>query len=423
VDQLVTLKISDLKPYEKNARKHEAADVAAIAKSIEAFGFNDPVGVWGPQNIIVEGHGRVLAAKQLGLTEVPCIRLDSLTDEQRRAYALAHNKTAELSVWDPNLLPAEIKEIRSYDMAAFGFIPPAEIGVEDHFTDPDLLPEDENAEPITRRGDIYILGDHKLICGDSTDPEDLQKLMGDELADLWVTDPPYNVAYEGGTEEHLRILNDNMDSARFLEFLTDAFTSAAEYIKPGGAFYIWHADTEGLNFRTALIRSGLTLRECLVWVKSSLVLGRQDYHWQHEPCLYGWKDGASHYFVDDRTQTTVYEDARPNIAKMTKDEMRRLLEDIYSDKTSTTVIHEDKPSRSEAHPTMKPVRLIARSLRNSSRPGEIVLDTFGGSGTTMIACEQLHRKCRMVELDPHYCDVIVKRWENLTGRTAVLERA
>lgn len=434
MDEIVTLKIKDLKPYEKNARRHEAADVAAIAKSIEAFGFNDPVGVWGPNNIIVEGHGRVMAAKQLGMTEVPCIRLDSLTDEQRRAYALAHNKTAELSVWDPNLLPAELKEIRSYDMEAFGFIPPAEIGVEDHFTDPDLLPEDENAEPITRRGDIYILGDHKLICGDSTDPEDMQKLMGDELADLWVTDPPYNVALGYGmTPEEAKILrrrtdgltvqNDGMSPEEFLEFLKKAFTSAAEYIRPGGAFYIWHSGKESLNFFLAARDTGLQVREQLIWVKSTFALVRQDYHWQHEPCLYGWKDGAGHYFVDDRTQTTVYEDARPNIAKMTKDEMRRLLEDIYSDKTSTTVIHEDKPSRSEAHPTMKPVRLIARSLRNSSRPGEIVLDTFGGSGTTMIACEQLHRKCRMVELDPHYCDVIVKRWEDLTGRTAVLERA
>lgn len=431
MDNIETIRIADLKPYEKNARRHETADVQAIAKSIEAFGFNDPVGVWGPQNIIVEGHGRVMAAKQLGMTEVPCIRLDGLTDEQRRAYALAHNKTAELSVWDPTLLPAELKDITGYDMEEFGFIPPAEVGVEDHFQDPDELPED--AESRTRRGDIYICGDHKLICGDSTDPEDLKRLMGDELADLWVTDPPYNV----GLGWHMRpseakalhrrkdglvIENDCMDPEAFLQFLTTAFTSAAEYIRPGGAFYIWHSGMESYNFFQAAKNAGLQVREQLIWVKSTFAFGRQDYHWQHEPCLYGWKDGAPHYFVDDRTQTTVYEDARPNIARMSKDEMRRLLEDIYSDKTSTTVIHEDKPAKSEAHPTMKPVRLIARALRNSSRIGDIVLDTFGGSGTTMIACQQLKRRCRMVELDPHYCDVIIKRWEDLTGQTAVLER-
>ncbi len=219
------------------------------------------------------------------------------------------------------------------------------------------------------------------------------------------------------------IENDDMDPADFLQFLTAAFRLAVEYMRPGAAFYIWHAHTESVSFFEAVRNADLQIRECLVWAKSTFAMGRQDYQWQHEPCLYGWKEGAAHYFVDDRTQTTVYEDARPNIAKMTKDEMRRLLEDIYSDKTSTTVIHEDKPSRSDAHPTMKPVRLIARSLRNSSRSGDIVLDTFGGSGTTMIACEQLKRKCRMMELDLRYVDVIVKRWEDLTGQTAVLERS
>lgn len=258
--------------------------------------------------------------------------------------------------------------------------------------------------------------------------------MGSDQADLWVTDPPYNVSLGWHMcpsemkalhrrTDGLVIENDCMDPEEFHNFLKTAFTSAAEYIKPGGAFYIWHSGMESRNFFLAAHEAGLQVREQLIWVKSTFAFGRQDYHWQHEPCLYGWKDGAGHYFVDDRTQTTVYEDARPNIARMSKDEMRRLLEDIYSDKTSTTVIHEDKPSRSEAHPTMKPVRLIARSLRNSSRPGEIVLDTFGGSGTTMIACQQLKRRCRMVELDPHYCDVIIKRWEDLTGQTAVLERA
>lgn len=238
-----TIKIKDLRPYEKNARKHEAADVAAIAKSIEAFGFRDPVGVWGPNNIIVEGHGRVLAAKQLGMTEVPCIRLDDLTDEQRRAYALAHNKTAELSSWDMKILPAELSDIHGLDMSSFGFIPPAETGTEDDYQEPD-----QTKEPNARRGQLWLLGEHRLLCGDATDPEDMRRLMAGDQADLLVTDPPYNINYTGDTKEHLKIINDSMSSERFRKFLTDAFRNAVSAMRPGAAFYIWHAHMESVNF-------------------------------------------------------------------------------------------------------------------------------------------------------------------------------
>lgn len=209
-----------------------------------------------------------------------------------------------------------------------------------------------------------------------------------------------------------------MPKKEFEEFLTSAFEAVAEKLKPGAAFYVWHAGTNTREFVNAADRAGLTTKEFLIWVKNVFTFGRQDYHWQHEPCLYGWKEGAAHYFVDDRKQATVIEDSRPDINKMSKAEMQALLEDIYSDKVSTTVLHEKKPSASELHPTMKPVQLIARLIKNSSRPGETVLDTFGGSGTTLIACEQLGRRCQMMELDPHYADVIIDRWEKFTGKKA-----
>lgn len=254
---------------------------------------------------------------------------------------------------------------------------------------------------------------------------------GTTQADLLLTDPPYNVALG----HHMRpseaiqlrrrtdglvIENDDMTDQEFREFLKAALTAAKSRMKPGAAFYIWHADNESLNFRLACGEAGFDIKQNLIWAKHTFAMGRQDYQWRHEPCLYGWKDGAAHYFVDDRTQSTVYEDARPNFATMKKDEMRELLENIYADKESTTVLHEKKPSVSALHPTMKPVPLIARLIKNSSKPGEVVLDPFGGSGTTLITCEQLKRKCATVELDPHYCDVIVDRWEQLTGKKAVL---
>ena len=236
---------------------------------------------------------------------------------------------------------------------------------------------------------------------------------------MLLTDPPYNVDYEGKTKDKLKIENDKKDDASFFEFLSDAFENAAEALKPGGVWYIFHADSEGENFRHAARENLGKVRQCLVWNKNSIVMGRQDYQWKHEPCLYGWKDGAVHYFIDDRTQATVYEDKGIDFKKLKKDEAIKLLQEIFSDKQSTTVINEDKPQRNEEHPTMKPIKLIARLIRNSTRPGESVLDPFGGSGSTLIACEQLGRVCYTIELDPRYCDVIIDRWEKLTGQKAI----
>lgn len=374
--------IGSIEPYENNARKHSKKDLAAIEKSIQEFGFNDPIGIWN--NKIIEGHGRLMAAQELGFDKVPVIRLDNLTDEQRRAYALAHNKTAELSDWDFDVLAEELKDIADIDMTEFGFdmseIPEDVDIIEDEIPD---VPE----EPIAKRGEVWKLGVHRVMCGDSTNPEDMRILMGGVAADLYLTDPPYNVDYTGKTKDALKIENDTMGNDDFRQFLQDAFLAAKDNMKAGAAFYIWHADSEGYNFRGACFDVGLIVRECLVWVKNSLVLGRQDYQWQHEPCLYGWVQGTHSW---------------------------------YSDRKQTTVLNFDRPSRNAEHPTMKPVALFDYLIRNSTKKNDVVLDSFGGSGTTIIACEQNGRKGYCMELDPKYVDVIIKRWENITGKKAVL---
>lgn len=248
----------------------------------------------------------------------------------------------------------------------------------------------------------------------------LKNSWGGGTVDLWLSDPPYNVAYQGGTKDKLTIANDNMNSDDFLEFLTKAFSLCESVLKKGGAFYIWFASREHINFEKALNKVGLQVRQELIWNKNALVLGRQDYQWKHEPCLYGWKEGATHYFIDCRTKTTVQEDSvELDLTKMKKEDMKKLLESILKSPIPTTIIDENKPTRNGEHPTMKPLKLIGRLILNSSRERESVLDTFGGSGSTMMACEQLNRKCYMMELDPHYCDVIIARWEKLTGKQAV----
>ena len=234
---------------------------------------------------------------------------------------------------------------------------------------------------------------------------------------MLLTDPPYNVDYEGA--HGLKIMNDKMSGSKFLNFLTDAMRCADSAMRKGAAIYIWHADSEGLNFRKAFANAGWTLRQCLIWVKNAIVLGRQDYQWKHEPCLYGWKDGGAHYFANLRSEPTAIEDQQQEWAKMKKEELVAILKDIYSDKEVTSIIRENKPLRNAEHPTMKPIKLLARLIRNSSKAGQVILDTFGGSGSTLIACEQLNRKCLMMELDPHYCDVIIARWEKMTGQEAV----
>lgn len=252
------------------------------------------------------------------------------------------------------------------------------------------LSYEEIEEPITKPGDVWILGKHRLMCGDSVQKEDVMRLMNNQDADMLLTDPPYNVDYVGKTSEALKIKNDNMSDNQFYEFLKKVFENMYSVTKEGASIYVFHADTEGLNFRKAFKDAGYKLAECLIWKKDCFVMGRQDYQWQHEPILYGWKEGAAHHFINDRTQSTILEF--------------------------------DRPRQSSLHPTMKPIDLVARLLKNSSKENDKILDLFGGSGSTIIAAEQLNRNCYTMELDPKYCDVIVKRWESLTNKEAILER-
>lgn len=419
--------VEALTPYAHNTRAHHAEDVGQIARSIERYGFNDPIAVWSDKNIIVEGHGRLMAAKSLGMTTVPVIRLDHLTDEQRREYGIMHNKTAELSDWDWEKLEHELAVL---DLSEFGLTFDAQ-QVED--TEEELLAavrEDEAPEPPNNdpekgevrqprvhRGEIWQLGQHRLMCGDSTDAADVAALMDGQQADAVVTDPPYNVAIENAAGKTIQ--NDDMSTDEFRQFLRAAFKQLDAHLKPGGAFYVWLASRTQATFEAALADNGLTVRQQLIWVKNALVLGRQDYQWRHEPCFYGWRDGAAHWFTPDRTQTTVYED-KPDYGSMSKADLVALLEQQYKaeDGPPSTVIFEKKPMADDAHPTMKPVRLIARQIRNSTRPGEAVLDLFGGSGTTMIAAEQLGRRAYLMELDERYADVIIERYEQFTGKKA-----
>ena len=403
--------INKIKPYEKNAKIHTPEQIEQIKKSIQEFGMNDPIAVWGKDNLIVEGHGRLEALKQLGYTEVECIRLDHLTDEERRAYTLAHNKLTMNTDFDLDMLNDELFSIDTIDMADFGF--EVELPIEEHELTEDDYEVEVPEEPKAKPGDIYQLGEHRIMCGDSTSTADVKKLLAGETMDLVVTDPPYNVAIENS--QGMTIENDNMSADTFQEFLNKAFTNMNEALKPGGAFYIWHASRTQREFETALNEAGLEVRQQLIWNKNSLVLGRQDYQWKHEPCMYGWKEG-SHYFINVRTETTTIEEPL-DLEKLTKDEMKTLLQTIYQE-TPTTVIDEHRPSKNTDHPTMKPIKLIGRLIRNSSKPGEKVLDLFGGSGSTLIASEELDRKCYMMEYDAKYVDVIINRWEEFTGRKA-----
>ena len=388
------ISIDKLIPYANNARTHSDEQVAQIAASIREFGFNNPVLI-AEDDTIIAGHGRVMAARKLNLSEVPCLRLSHLTETQRKAYILADNKLALNAGWENNLLSLELTELADsgFDITLTGFtqeemdaLKPIE--VTEGLTDEDAVPEVPE-EPVTKLGDVWLLGKHRVMCGDSTSTNHMAQLTLGTLVDMWLTDPPYNVAYEGGTKEKLKIKNDEMGDEQFRQFLRDAYTAADTVMKPGSVFYIWHADIEGYNFRGAAKDAGWTVRQCLIWKKSSLVLGRQDYHWRHEPCLYGWKDGAGHLWAADRKQTTILEF--------------------------------DKPSRNGEHPTMKPVALFEYQLLNNTKGGDIVLDSFGGSGTTLIAAEKNGRVARLMELDPKYCDVIVKRWQEFTGKKATLE--
>jgi DNA modification methylase len=384
--------VTDLIPYIANSRTHSDAQVAQIAASIKEFGWTNPILVSGDDSIIA-GHGRLMAARKLGMEEVPVIVLDHLSKSQQRALVIADNQLALNAGWNMDMLKAEIEDLQldDFDLNILGF--------DDKFLDGLLEPEptagltDEDAvpevpeTPKTVLGDVWVLGNHRLMCGDSTSIDALQKLTEGSLVDMWLTDPPYNVAYEGGTKEKLTIQNDSMGDGDFRQFLRDAYVAADAVMKAGAVFYIWHADSEGYNFRGAAKDAGWQVRQCLVWKKSSLVMGRQDYHWQHEPCLYGWKEGAAHLWATDRKQTTILEF--------------------------------NKPSRNGEHPTMKPVELFEYQMLNNTKGADLVLDSFGGSGTTIIAAEKHGRYGRLMELDPKYCDVIIKRWQDFTGKQAV----
>jgi site-specific DNA-methyltransferase (adenine-specific) len=325
---------------------------------------------------------------------VPAVIVTGLDDRKRRALIIADNKLALNAGWDEQALRVELEDLAADFGGLMGFSEDelaallAEVTVEEGLTDEDAVPE-AGPEPITKPGDVWVMGKHRLLCGDSTSTDDLTKLCDGQLVDMWLTDPPYNVAYEGGTKEKLTIKNDSMGDDQFRQFLRDAYTAADTVMKPGAVFYIWHADSEGYNFRGAAKDAGWTVRQCLIWKKSSIVMGRQDYHWKHEPCLYGWKDGAGHLWASDRKQTTILEF--------------------------------DKPTRNGEHPTMKPVALFEYQLLNNTKGGDLVLDSFGGSGTTLIAAEKNGRVARLMELDPKYCDVIVKRWQEFTGKEAINE--
>lgn len=411
---IIEKNIEELIPYENNARINDSA-VDIVANSIREFGFKNPC-IIDKNNVLVAGHTRVLACKKLGIEKVPCIVADDLTEEQIKAFRIADNSSAQIAEWDMEKLMKELETI-DYDMAEFGLEEQmAEINktIEKPADDDGYEPPEE-IDIRVHSGEIWKLGEHTLMCGDSTKAADVEKLMDGEVADLLFTDPPYNVAIENS--EGMTIENDNMESEQFKEFLTAAFENATNSLKEGGAFYVWYASREHINFESALNEVGLKVREQLIWVKNSFTFGRQDYKWKHEPCLYGWKEGAAHYFVDEFNHPTVIEDDI-DLDKMKKEDLKKMLEEILADKTASTVIYADKPLKNDLHPTMKPLAMCGELIRHSARKGELVLDLFGGSGSTLVVCEQIGRRCKMMEYDEKYATVIVDRWEKLTGRKA-----
>lgn len=407
-----TRPINALIPYARNSRTHSDSQVAQIAASLDEFGMVGAIVV--RDGVIAKGHGTLAAVRKLyaagkrlypppGRVQgaepfpdgtVPVLDASGWTDAQFRAFVIADNKLAELAGWDEELLRLELGELQGlgFDLDVIGFDavelssllePEPKTGL----TDEDAAPELQ-ATPVSQPGDVWRLGPHRLMCGDSLSLDHVARLMDGHKADLIVTDPPYNVAYQGGTADKLTIQNDSMSGEAFYRFLLDAYTAMFASAKDGAGIYVFHADSEGTNFRKALTDAGFKLAQCCVWVKQSLVLGRQDYHWQHEPVLYGWKPTGAHRWYSDRKQSTVW--------------------------------NFDRPSRNDVHPTMKPVALIEYPITNSSRGGDLVLDLFGGSGSTLIACEKNGRHARLMELDPRYCDVIVRRWQDFTGQQAQL---
>ena len=404
--ETITVRLDEIQSNPDNPRTIKQQQLKKLQKSLREFPEMmqlRPI-VVDENNVILGGNMRYQALKDNGTTKVEVIKVSGLTDKQKHEFIIKDNVPFGDWDWDKLANEWDATELESWGLE----LPDMDIA-------PDEIVEDEppelsQEEPDSKAGEIYRLGAHLLLCGDSTDPETFAKLMSGELADLIVTDPPYNVDYQGKTRLKLNIKNDNMSTLTFVEFLTKANTAMLSALKPGGVFYQWYAALSTREFFVAAQNANMTVRQQLVWVKNSFVLGHQDYQWRHEPCIYGWKDGATHYFIDSRTQDTIL-DKVPDYESMNKAELLKLLDGIYkTNEAKTTTINCKRPTRSDEHPTMKPIALIAYLIRNSSRIGETVLDPFGGSGSTLIACEQTGRVCRTVELDPHYCDVIRKRY-------------
>ncbi|MFV0503740.1 MAG: site-specific DNA-methyltransferase [Lachnospirales bacterium] len=378
--EMQQVEISKLVPYANNSRTHNEKQIKKLQSSLREFGFVNPILIDRDFNIIA-GHGRVLAAKEDGMKTVPCVFVDHLTEAQKKAYIIADNRLAEDAGWDKDLLSVELESLKEldFDIDLLGF-DAAELNTllnsADDVKEDDFDVDEELKKPnFTKQGDVWILGRHRLVCGDSTKAETYEKLMEGKKANLIVTDPPYNVKYEGTAG---KIQNDNLSADAFFNFLFDCFTNMEKALASDGSIYVFHADTEGLNFRKAFTDAGFYLSGTCIWKKQSLVLGRSPYQWQHEPVLFGWKKSGKHQWYSDRKQTTIWEF--------------------------------DRPSKNADHPTMKPVALIAYPIQNSSLTNSVVLDPFGGSGSTLIACEQTDRICCTVELDEKFCDVIVKRY-------------
>lgn len=429
--EVVQRAVSEIRPYDRNPRKNDHA-VSAVAMSIEQFGFRSPI-VVDEDGVILAGHTRYKAALQLGLEAVPVHVATGLSDAKKRAYRIADNKVAEAAEWDKAALATELTDLRAldFDLSLTGFGDDELIDLLEPMAgrkDPDAAPPVPDA-PTARVGDLWFLGRHRVVCGDSCDPEVLRRLCGDRAADAAWTDPPYNVDYSSRAG---KIANDAMADAKFVRFLGAAFVAMAGVMRAGASIYIAHADgPPALAFRQAFRDAGFKLSGCLVWRKSSFTLSRSDYQWQHEPILYGWKAGAAHRWFGGRKQSTVslygadtpftqMDDGRWRIE--IGDTVLVVSGDAEVESLVPSVLHHEKPRSSDDHPTMKPVSLVEQTLRNSARPGDVVLDAFGGSGTTLIAAERLGMSARLVELDPKFIDVIVRRWEEYTGDRARLEK-
>ncbi len=414
----------DLRPYGRNARTHDADQLRQIRASIDEFGFTNPILLRDAADIGA-GHGRWEAALlDPPLERVPTISIPGLTDEQWRAYIIADNKLALNAGWDEAMLVAEFDalvgsgyglEVTGFSTAEIDALIASQDAQRAGLTEDDAAPLPP-AHPIALLGDIWSLGRHRLVVGDATDPEALDRLMGEDLADLIWTDPPYNVAIDAKAGQ---ILNDDMSAEAFRAFLDQVFAAYHRIARPGAVIYVAHAETERASFTAAFQEAGFKLSQVRVWVKQSATLSRSDYNWQHEPIIYGWKEGAAHFFAGDFTLTTLI-DTEPDLASLSKADLLAIAQEMR-DALKSTVLRHDRPSRSSLHPTMKPVALVQEMVENSSRPGEIVADLFGGAGSTLIAVEKTARTARLMELDPRYADVIIERWQAFTGRAATLE--